>query len=125
MCVSISGNKKAAIESDFDVRYKTGSLARTDTDKRILPFLIVSNQPISNLLYAAVESTVSHLALIVASNKKQFKITDIKSTIPRTVRQSIWNRCRIMGTPSTVDAIAGKGGSFNYFKSYPQTYPQL
>ena len=27
-----------------------------------------------NLIYAAVESTVSHLALIVATNKKQFKL---------------------------------------------------
>ena len=56
---SINGNKKAAIESCFDVRYKTGSLARTDTDKRILPFIIVSNQPISNPLYTAVDLAVS------------------------------------------------------------------
>ena len=110
---SINGNKKdpsamlrslMSVDTDFD---------RTVPIRKILSYLIVQTQIISKTLSTAVESTVSHLALIVATNKKQFIVSVIRGLTPRTGRQTYWNRVWIMGQPSTYHwliTMYGKGG---------------
>ena len=108
---SINANKKPALDGWFVI---TG---RNSFDGGVVPISKSYHIPhtIIKTLSTAVESTVSHLALIVATNKKQFIVSVIRGLTPRTGRQTYWNRVWIMGQPSTYHwliTMYGKGGKY-------------
>ena len=78
------GNKKPAQEGGFDVSVELGSLARTDTDKRIISFLIVSSKTINKTLSSAQKCCEKHSCGCFVEKSKSIRVicSDLTPTEP-------------------------------------------
>jgi len=89
--VKLTPTKKPLAMNGFDVSVEF-CFEGQDTDERILPFLIVSFQAITETLSTAARNAVELMGLIVPEfHIKQSIVSAIRGTIPQTVRQTYWN----------------------------------
>ena len=106
---SITGNKKATIESDFNVIGRNCFRRQGEPIRKSYHKIPTISKTLSTIARYAMSFGFDCACL---SKKLILKLLTYKGVIPRTARQSYWNREGIKGTPSTllVFTMNGKGG---------------